>query len=100
MPSISRKLSQKRRSHVSKRKSSVHKRKLSAPRRKSVAVKRTRSMSGGGTAKFWCMKCKNFSKNDIDRYERGRTGGMFAKGRCKDCDTKVSVIVKADDVRR
>lgn len=104
MPSLSRKLSRKKvPTKIKRNLSVVPKRKISTVHKKKSTTRRLKSMEGGRatappTAKFWCMKCRTFSKNVVDRYEKSKTGGMFAKGKCKDCDTKVSLIVKASDI--
>lgn len=101
MPSLSRKSYSKKKSALSRKKSSVKHRHASQTKRKSAVVKKSRSnVAKAITANFWCMGCKAFSKSPIDRYDKGKNGSMFAKGRCSRCDGKVSVIVKADDVKR
>ena len=105
MPSIRKSSHRKSKSHHRKRQSStrhVSKRKNSAQHggsRKSSTHRRSRVTQKGdhGTAKFWCMGCRKFSVSPIDRYEKGKSGGTFAKGRCKNCDTKVSLIVKSEE---
>lgn len=102
MPSV-RKGSHKR-SKPRKRHSSVqhHHKRSNVHRggtRKSSMPKRSRQKGGGETAKFWCMGCRKFSPSPIDRYEKGKNG-MFAKGRCRNCDTKVSLIVKSEEPAR
>lgn len=73
--------------------SSVH----SAHKRSSSNVKRRSSSGSVDTAKFWCMRCKNFSKSEVEKYETGAKGGTFAKGHCGKCDTKVCLIVKKQE---
>lgn len=85
--------------YKSKRKSSIKRRKPSYKPKSLVKRKssHTRQSINKPMAKFWCMRCKNFSKSKIDRYEKGKNGGTFAKGRCSKCDTKLSLIVKKLD---
>lgn len=97
MPSINKKISKKRSSASHGGGRSIKKRNSSKPkRRRSSAPTRKRSASRQ-RVNFYCMKCKTHSPSVADRYEK-RGGAMFAKGRCDSCDTKMSLIVKADSI--
>src|SRR6476619_6608508 len=79
---------------------SVPKGKKKSVAKKSKSHSRSRSSSSGPVAKFYCMGCRKSVTSSIDKYDKGKSGGTFAKGRCKNCDGKLSVTVRAEDVVR
>ena len=86
----------------SSRSHSSHKSK-SKPRSRPHSLKkssgsRKRSHSNKDTVEFYCMRCKDYSPGSVDHYVTEKWGNRkatMAKGFCRDCDGKMSLIVPA-----
>lgn len=77
---------------------STHARSHSGGRSRPKKNTRSRSRSGGRVVAFRCMRCKVSSPSTVEEYVTEKYGNRqttMAKGFCRKCDGKMSLIVPA-----